>query len=401
MCLRSGETGFVRTGDVEMTILGGTRVSVIVGMLVLIASSGSSRAMDQAEALKLAREYLASDDGAERRQLAADLAEYEGDPQPLIEKLAAQSYEPVEAGYHSEEHFSVAALLAKHPDDLLYFTVPKSYRPDRATGLIVFMHGGGNTSSRRAPRYFMNFPEGEKDESSQLGDVFDAAGMIAVGPSAPWNRRSSYRWCLRQSDDYLADVIGECKSRFHIDPDRVFLIGHSMGGFGAYHHILRNPDRYAGVIVNAGSWSLAHWPVIRGTPLCIIHGVHDAVARQRWHYTDIEYARFTDKLLSRQRLDYTYFEHDGEHGVYNGRQYIARFLESAQKLRRNPYSPHVTLASPLGFDEDFCFPIEHNRWLTLDEAIDGKLDYDELVTNGADNFDDWRLEHRQSKFDGA
>lgn len=371
-------------------------------MLIVLAWPESTRAVDQTQAVKLAREYLASDDDSDRQRLTVKLDEYEGDLQPLIRKLGTRSFEAVQAGYHPEEHFSVPELHTKHPDDLLYFTVPKGYRPDRSTGLIVFLHGGGNTSSRRAPRYFMNFPDEEDDEESdQLGDLFAATGMVAVGPSAPWDEESSYRWCLPESDDYLADVIRECKSRFNIDPDRVFLIGHSMGGFGAYHHIQRQPDRFAGVVVNAGSWSLAHWPVIRGTRLCIVQGVHDAQPEVRWHYTDIQYARWTDKLLSREKLDYVYMEHDGEHAVHHGREYIARFLKSAQDLRRDPCSPHVVLASPVGFKRWYCFPVEHNRWLTLNEAVDGKLEYDELVEDDDDDFESWRLEHRKSRRDGA
>jgi hypothetical protein len=174
-----------------------------------------------------------------------------------------------------------------------------------------------------------------------------------------------------------------------------------MGGFGAYHHIQRQPDRFAGVVVNAGSWSLGHWPTIRGTRLCIVQGVHDAQRGQRWHYTDIEYARWTDNVLSREQLDYVYMEHDGEHAVHDGKEHILRFLKSARELRRDPCYPHVVLASPVGFKRWYCFPVKHNRWLTLNETASGKLEYDELVDNGADDFDSWRLKHRRSHRDGA
>jgi predicted esterase len=374
---------------------------VLAAIVVAFAWPRVGDAMDQEMAIKLAREYLSSDDDDGRRELAEQLNRYDRDIEPVLRALGARQYESVKAGYHPEEHFSVPELVSKHPDDLLYFTVPKSYRPDKSTGLIIFMHGGGRTSSRRAPRYFMNFPDEDEEDSSQLGDLFAATGMIAVGPSAPWNEDSAYRWCLEESDEYLADVIRECQTRFHIDPDRVFLIGHSMGGFGAYHHIQRQPDRFAGVIVNAGSWSLAYWPVIRGTPLCIVHGVRDAIRDERWHYTDIEYARWTDKLLSRQKLYHVYFEHEGEHGVSEGKEFIRKYLVAAQTVRRELFPLRVVLASPVGFDDDYCFPVKHNRWLTLDEAVDGTLEYDALLTNGADDFDDWRLRHRKQKSEGA
>ena len=370
--------------------------------LWLLGQANAVQAIDQAETVDLARAYLLSHDGAERADLAAKLAEYTGDFQPVIDAISERTFEPVEPGYHPEEHFSTLELLEKHPDDLLYFTVPESYQPDRATGLIVFLHGGGNRTSRQAPRVFMSFPDEDGPDSYQLGDVFAATQMVAVGPSAPWDETSSHRWCLRGSNEYLGDVIRECKGRFNIDADRVFLVGHSMGGFGAYHHVQRQPDRFAGVVVTSGSWSLAHWPAIRGTRLCIIHGVHDARPGIRWHYTDIEHARWTDKLLSEQQLDHVYLEHEGEHAVRFAREKIAAFFESARELRRDPYYPHITLASPLGFRPFYRSPVEHNRWLTLDEAAEGDLEYDELVANAEDgDFDAWRLEHLKNHRPGA
>lgn len=349
----------------------------------------------------MARAYLAAEDDDDRTELAEKLAEYKGEIEPLLKQLAAKTYEPVEPGYIPQENFSLSELRKKHKKDLLYFTVPKSYRPDRAAGLVVFMHGGGNSSSRRTPRYFMNFPDEDDEESSQMGDLFDTAGLVAVGPSAPWDKESSYRWCLPEADEYLADVILECKHRFNIDSHRVFLLGHSMGGFGAYHHIQRQSDRFAGVIANAGSWSLGHWPVIRGTKLCIVQGVHDAEKDVRWHYTDIAYARWTDKLLAREKHDYVYFEHDGEHSMHSGKEHIAKFLKSAEGLRRDPYYPHVALASPAGFMRSYCYPVEHNRWLTLDKATSGKIEYDELLCDDDEEFDDWKLEYQRSKRNGS
>jgi predicted esterase len=370
-------------------------------MLLFIAWPRLAAAIDQDKAIDVAREYLESDEES-GEELASRLAAYAGEIEPVLKRLSQRTFEPVEPGYHAEEHFLLPEFLAKHPDDLLYFTVPECYRPDQPTGLIVFMHGGGNKTSRKAPRVFMSFPDEEGPDAYQLGDVFAATGMVAVGPSAPWDEESSHRWCLRECDEYLADVINECKSRFNIDADRVFLMGHSMGGFGAYHHVQRQPDRFAAVIANSGSWTLAHWPAARGTLLCIIHGIRDARPGIRWHYTDIEHARWTDRLLTEYGLDHVFLEHPGEHAVVNARENIAKFFASARELRRDAYYPHVTLASPLGFRPYYRSPVAHNRWLTLDEAIEGELEYDELIaTSGEADFDAWRLEHRRAERQGA
>jgi pimeloyl-ACP methyl ester carboxylesterase len=376
-------------------------VAAVCGILALACPS-VTHAIDLAEAVRFSREYLTSTDTRSRAVLARTLDRYDGDLAPVIGELGRREFKSVRPGYVPRQHFSDASLRERHPQDLLYFTIPKTYRPDRPTGLIVFLHGGGNRSLRSWPAYFMDYP-GKHDDSgrSRLGDLFDATGMIAVGPSAPWDVESSYRWCLPEADEYLADVIAECMQRFHIDPDRVFLVGHSMGGFGSYHHIQRQPDRFAGVVVNAGSWSLGYWPTIHGTKLCIVQGVRDAERGVRWHYTDVEYARSTNRLLSRDKLDFLYMEHAGGHGVWNGREHIARFFDSAADLRRDPRHPHVVLASPVGFKRWYSFPVKHNRWLTLGESTPGQIEYDELLADDDGDFDSWRLTHSRSRRDGS
>lgn len=353
-------------------------------------------------ALRLAREYLATDDAQTRKSLATQLAAYDGLTETVIAQLQQRTFEAVEPGYHPKEHFSRRDLQDKHPDDLLYFQVPETYQPSRPHGLIIFMHGGGAKTERDTPRYSIRAKDKDDDEeNSTLGHLFASSGLIAVGPSAPWNQRSYYRWCLREADEYLTDVILECKSRFHIDHDRVFLLGHSMGGFGAFHHVQRQPDRFAGVIAHAGSWDLAYWPVIRGTRFWFINGVRDAEKGERWHYTDIAYAHQTNRLLKEHGLDYTFLEHPGGHGLSSGKPWIAKALEATRDVRRDSGFLHVTLATPLGYSRYHASPVRHNRWLTLHETTPGKINFDELVTNDADEFDDWRLEHHRTRREGS
>jgi predicted esterase len=367
----------------------------------VMAFTQHSPAMDREAAIALARQYLEGRDPQDRRRLAAELAKYEGDIEPVIEPLRVQEHRRQSPGYHPSVHFRSPGLRKKHPDELLYLVVPETYRPDSPTGLIVFMHGGGKTTSPRAPRVYMNFADDDTPPNkSLLGDLFASTGMIAVGPSA-LEADTSRRWCVRRSDEYLADVIAESKSRFNIDPDRVFLMGHSMGGFGAYHHIQRQPDRFAAVIASSGSWSLARWPVIQGTPLCIIHGIYDAREHVRPHFTDIDYARWTDKLLTEQKLDHLYLEHDGKHAVGFARSKIAEYFKSTGSLRRDPYYPHIALASPAGFKESFCYPVRHNRWITLDKTTDGSIAYDALWARDTRDFSTWHLEHRTVGRPGA
>jgi predicted esterase len=277
----------------------------------------------------------------------------------------------------------------------LYFIVPQNYDREKPTGLIVFLHGGGLNTSRDAPDYTLRFAAPGSTETDRSGRMLAGTGMITVGPSAPGKGESYYRWCLKSAEAYLVDVVAECEERFHIDPDRVLLFGHSMGGFGGYHQALRQPDRFAAIVISSGAWDCGYWPVVRGTPFCIAQGVHDAVRGERWHHTDVEYARQTHKIFTREGLEHEYHEHDGGHDISNNRDIVGRYFAENAALHRDAHYPHVTLASPLGFAWNYRHPVRHNRWLTLDETTDGELEYDDLVTRGNDDFDTWRLEHQR------
>lgn len=359
------------------------------------------RALDFDAAVAACREFLAANEEGEgdREKLLSRLDGYAGDIEPVIAALSVQPHRPVKAGYIAEERFS-GELLKKYPRDLLYFVVPKGYDEYRPAGLIVFLHGGGLNTSRDAAEYTLQPASDPNADPDSSGDMLAATGMITVGPSAPGKGESYYRWCLHKSEAYLADVIAECQGRFNIDPNRVFLLGNSMGGFGAYHHALRHPDRFAAIIISSGAWDCGVWPVIRGTPLCIVQGICDAQRGERWHHTDVEYARLTHQIFAREGLDHVYYEHDGGHGFAENREKIAEYFRAAEKLRRDSYFPHVALASPQGFASNYLHRVRHNRWLTLDETAEGTIQYDELESHGED-FDEWRLVHERPRRRGA
>jgi len=69
----------------------------------------------------------------------------------------------------------------------------------------------------------------------------------------------------------------------------------------------------------------------------------------------------------------------------------------------------VVLASPVGYSSSKCYPVRHNRWVTLDEPIEGPLEYDALQNNGRGHREDspieewnqWELSHKRVTRTGA
>jgi poly(3-hydroxybutyrate) depolymerase len=393
--------------DRAMTMMDRLRFSLaLLGIASLLPSlAGESPSLIPETVLSAARDYLATTDKEERDRLAALFHTSSFDPVQTVRALRPHPVTDVAPGYHKSEHFLVPELRKRHPDDLLYYVVPESYTAKQPVPLAVVMHGGAKGTERTMAHWYMR-PD---PKGSGLGKAFMDTGMIGVGPSAPISTKRWERWCLPEADDYLRDVIIEMQSRFNIDPDRVFLLGHSMGGFGAYQAVQVQPDRFAAVLVHAGSWYTAYWPVIRGTPLWVVHGVHDSEPGGRPHYTDIAFARLTGKLLTKQGIVHEVQEHQGQHSLPNGMPVIREFIARMPELRRDPFQPRAVVASPRGWRTGDMRDAPHNRWLSIVETTPGKLTYDTTKHEGAkqfwgmprENWGDWALKHVRKERPGA
>lgn len=216
---------------------------IIVGAFVWLVVAGAAADSD---IQSLTTRYLAAT-GDKKEQLSKEIRRHSGSIESVINRLkeAQPRSHRDSAGTHLDEHFTAAELRDTYSDDLINFLVPDGYSVDQSFGLLIFMHGGGPGTKREYARSVISDPA--KDRYSYgLRRHFTNSQFIVVAPSAPWNDKSSARWNLPEADAYIDAVIRECNYRCHIDPNRVFLGGQSMGGFGAYHLCQRLADRLAG-----------------------------------------------------------------------------------------------------------------------------------------------------------
>lgn len=118
--------------------------------------------------------------------------------------------------------------------------IPKSH-PDPAP-LVIAMHGtGGNENSLF------------DDPAYQQGAIKQAAdknGLLVVSP----NGRGVTEYRGIGEHDVLS-VLAEVRGRYNIDPARIYLTGHSMGGTGAAYLALHYPDLFAAAASLAAAYS--------------------------------------------------------------------------------------------------------------------------------------------------
>jgi dienelactone hydrolase len=114
-----------------------------------------------------------------------------------------------------------------------YFAVlpPTDYDPSRQYALLFSLHGAGVRA------------EGQADAYKPKPWAFIVT---------PTNRRPfGFDWQDWGRLDAL-EVLAEAEARYPVDPDRVYLTGHSMGGHGVWHVGLAHPDLFAAMAPGAG-----------------------------------------------------------------------------------------------------------------------------------------------------
>lgn len=150
------------------------------------------------------------------------------------------------------------------------FRPPSHGNGDRKTPLVVCLHGAGDRGT---------------DNVQQLGgfvsalcqdEVIEAFPCAILAPQCPV--RLSWSSPVDASTDVLTAVllmIDDVLQDHRIDPDRVYLIGYSMGGFGAWELAARNPERFAAVIPIAGGGDPKLGRDLVNVPIWAVHGLDD------------------------------------------------------------------------------------------------------------------------------
>lgn len=140
------------------------------------------------------------------------------------------------------------SLLVDRPYEL---KVPTSYDARKPAPLLILLHGYGLHGAEQERRFSLSKTAGDR-------------GMLYAIPDGTKDESSLRFWnatdgCCNlygsQVDDvaYLRALIQDVRSRYNVDPQRIFLMGHSNGGFMAHRMACDAADLIAGVVSLAGA----------------------------------------------------------------------------------------------------------------------------------------------------
>src|SRR6266481_1116341 len=129
---------------------------------------------------------------------------------------------------------------------LLYrLFIPTNYTAAQHFPLVLFMHGAGERGDDN--RNQLDGQTGELVFASETNQLKHPSFMVA--PQCP----SDASWTDTNIRLRVLGLMTALQTEFSIDADRLYVTGLSLGGFGTWDYIGRNPGMYAAAIPMSGA----------------------------------------------------------------------------------------------------------------------------------------------------
>jgi len=254
-------------------------------------------------------------------------------------------------------------------DDSPQFTrayLPPDYNPAKAWPLFVVLHGYNPAN----PPYVQWWSSVKRH--SPLAEQHN---VIVVEPHGRGNT-----WYEGIGNADVLRAIAEAKAAFHIDAERVYLMGYSMGGGGTWHVGTRHPDLFAAIGPIYGGWDYHVWmdeakraaltpherfnlesnssfaqaEALLTTPVFVNHGAADDIV-------NVDHTRYVVRMMQRWGYTLRYWEHPGfGHGGFECEDELARMFLAC---RLDPMPREVRVRSA-----DLPFAAAH--WARVEQGED-------------------------------
>jgi pimeloyl-ACP methyl ester carboxylesterase len=223
-------------GKTARALAGG--VAALVGAGIAAASFGGGLSAREAE--ELIEQYFELDGRSEtgcrgQDEVLRALDEYE----PLDErdvKSWRKKLDKLWAKGPKLEKKSGRHYLWEDEERGLYIVGGEDRRPE---ALFIGMHGGG---------------EGSGDAWSSHGSFNPAASKadwLAIFPQVL--EKTECGWTTSGTEEFVLELVERARRTWKLDPDHVFLGGHSMGGYGTWTLGAHHADLVAGLTASAGA----------------------------------------------------------------------------------------------------------------------------------------------------
>jgi predicted peptidase len=180
--------------------------------------------------------------------------------------------QPLKTGQHAY-HLVRGDVEANY---LLYLPEAYGQDPQEQWPLLLFLHGVAKRGDSLEELEVL-----KKDGPPMLVEKRADFPFVVLSPQCP----SDSDW-VHELDRVLM-LLDEIANSYRLDPDRFYLTGLSMGGFGAWWLALAHPERFAAVVPIAGGYQWESDAIpdaivkLKDVPLWVFHGARDSAVNAR------------------------------------------------------------------------------------------------------------------------
>lgn len=161
--------------------------------------------------------------------------------------------------------------------------VPEGADAGRPLPLVVFLHGRGRIGTDNVGPMELAWPF-VKDDAQAKHPCFVVAPQVPPGGSwgalrdeRPKVMHSSEPYPMRDEMAAMLKLVDELVATRPIDANRVYLVGQSMGGYGAWDALMRRPGLWAAAVPVCGGGMPKLAAAFKDVPVWAWHGDADKV----------------------------------------------------------------------------------------------------------------------------
>ncbi len=138
--------------------------------------------------------------------------------------------------------------------------LPEDYEKKQNFPLILFLHGGGESGD-----------DLELVKKNGLTREIENGRKVPAIVLAPQNPNVKGLW----DDVLLAEFLEKKIEELRVDESRVYLMGLSRGGHGAFRLAFQHPEKFAAAVVVCGGGPVSYAPWAKDVPFWFFHGDSD------------------------------------------------------------------------------------------------------------------------------
>ncbi len=164
------------------------------------------------------------------------------------------------AGRHGDLHKAYRSAVDNSLQPYRLF-VPDSYDGSKPFPLILLLHGMGGDENSMFDSY----------GSGAFKKLAEQHGYLVACPKG----REPAAMYLGSAERDVLDVLADVRRAYKVDPNRIYMAGHSMGAYGTWSIAMDHPELFAALGPISGGGDISKAAVIAKIPQIVIHGDTD------------------------------------------------------------------------------------------------------------------------------